>query len=291
MMMLPQLLFTGVCIGSIYALVALGFVLLIRAANVVNFAQGEFSMLGAYFMVIALLGFGMNYFVAVVVAVVLMAAFGILFAGVTYWPLRERGQIPVIISTIGAGILLSNLVLATYGPSPQVLPGLFQGEGWLVGPVFMDSQYVAIVVITIALVGLQYVVFEMTTVGKKIQATSQDQEMAKLLGIPVAVMILGIFAYSAALGALAGILIAPILFVTIGLGALIGVKAFAANIIGGFGSIPGAIIGGLVIGIVETLGAGYISVPYKDAFAFIILIAFLLVRPQGVFGERIAEKA
>ena len=291
MMMLPQLLFTGVCIGSIYALVALGFVLLIRAANVVNFAQGEFSMLGAYFMVIALLGFGMNYFVAVVVAVVLMAAFGILFAGVTYWPLRERGQIPVIISTIGAGILLDNLVLATYGPSPQVLPGLFQGEGWLVGPVFMDSQYVAIVVITIALVGLQYVVFEMTTVGKKIQATSQDQEMAKLLGIPVAVMILGIFAYSAALGALAGILIAPILFVTIGLGALIGVKAFAANIIGGFGSIPGAIIGGLVIGIVETLGAGYISVPYKDAFAFIILIAFLLVRPQGVFGERIAEKA
>lgn len=291
MMMLPQLLFTGVCIGSIYALVALGFVLLIRAANVVNFAQGEFSMLGAYFMVIALLGFGMNYFVALVVAVVLMAAFGVLFAGITYWPLRERGQIPVIISTIGAGILLDNLVLATYGPSPQVLPGLFQGEGWLVGPVFMDSQYVAIVVITIALVGLQYVVFEMTTVGKKIQATSQDQEMAKLLGIPVALMILGIFAYSAALGALAGILIAPILFVTIGLGALIGVKAFAANIIGGFGSIPGAIIGGLVIGIVETLGAGYISVPYKDAFAFIILIAFLLVRPQGVFGERIAEKA
>ena len=291
MLMLPQLLFTGVCIGSIYALVALGFVLLIRAANVVNFAQGEFSMLGAYAMVIVLLGLGMNYFVALLVAVVLMAAFGILFAGVTYWPLRERGQIPVIISTIGAGILLDNLVLATYGPSPQVLPGLFQGEGWLVGPVFMDSQYVAIVVITIALVGLQYVVFEMTTVGKKIQATSQDQEMAKLLGIPVAVMILGIFAYSAALGALAGILIAPVLFVTIGLGALIGVKAFAANIIGGFGSIPGAIIGGLVIGIVETLGAGYISVPYKDAFAFIILIAFLLVRPQGVFGERIAEKA
>jgi len=291
MTMLPQLLFTGICIGSIYALVSLGFVLLIRAANIVNFAQGQFSMLGAYFMVILFASLGLNYGLSLFLAVVLMAVFGVLFACISYWPLRDRNPITVIISTIGAGILLDNTVLAAYGPSPQVLRGLFEGEGFLVGPIFMDSQYLSIIVVTVVLVSLQYLVFEKTIVGKKIQATSQDREMASILGIPTALMIMGIFAYSAALGGLAGILIAPILYVSVGISALIGVKAFAANIIGGFGSIPGAIFGGLIIGIVETLGAAYISVPYRDAFAFIILIIVLLVRPQGLFGERIAEKA
>jgi len=291
MSMLPQLLFTGICIGSIYALVSLGFVLLIRAANIVNFAQGQFSMLGAYFMVILFVSLGLNYGLSLFLAVVLMAVFGVLFACVSYWPLRDRNPIAVIISTIGAGILLDNTVLAAYGPSPQVLRGIFEGEGFLVGPIYMDSQYLSIIVVTAVLVCLQYLVFEKTMVGKKIQATSQDREMASILGIPTALVIMGIFAYSAALGGLAGILIAPILYVSVGISALIGVKAFAANIIGGFGSIPGAIFGGLIIGIVETLGAAYISVPYRDAFAFIILIVVLLVRPQGLFGERISEKA
>ena len=291
MTMLPQLLFTGICIGSIYALVSLGFVLLIRAANIVNFAQGQFSMLGAYFMVILFASLGLNYGLSLFLAVVLMAVFGVLFACVSYWPLRDRNPIAVIISTIGAGILLDNTVLAAYGPSPQVLRGLFEGEGFLVGPIYMDSQYLSIIVVTVVLVSLQYLVFEKTTIGKKIQATSQDREMAAILGIPTALIVMGIFAYSAALGGLAGILIAPILYVSVGISALIGVKAFAANIIGGFGSIPGAIFGGLIIGIVETLGAAYISVPYRDAFAFIILIIVLLVRPQGLFGERISEKA
>ena len=291
MSMLPQLLFTGICIGSIYALVSLGFVLLIRAANIVNFAQGQVSMLGAYFMVILFASLGLNYGLSLFLAVVLMAVFGVLFACVSYWPLRDRNPIAVIISTIGAGILLDNTVLAAYGPSPQVLRGLFEGEGFLVGPIYMDSQYLSIIVVTAVLVSLQYLVFEKTTIGKKIQATSQDREMAAILGIPTALIVMGIFAYSAALGGLAGILIAPILYVSVGISALIGVKAFAANIIGGFGSIPGAIFGGLIIGIVETLGAAYISVPYRDAFAFIILIIVLLVRPQGLFGERISEKA
>ena len=289
--LVPQLLFIGVGIGAIYALVALGFVLLIRAANVVNFAQGEFSMLGAYAMVVLFSGLGVPYWASVVVAVVAMALFGVVFAGMTFWPLRFRGQLPVIISTIGASILLSNLVLVLYGPSPQVLPGLFDSPGFEVGGVFMDSQYLAIIVFTAVLVLLQYLVFERTLLGKRLQATSQDKEMASLLGIPVALMVLITFAYSAALGGFAGVLVAPVLFVSVGMGALISLKAFAANIIGGFGSIPGAILGGLGLGIVETFGAAYISVPYKDAIAFAVLLLFLLVRPQGLFGERIAEKA
>ena len=291
MSMLPQLLFTGIGIGSIYAMVSLGFVLLIRSANVVNFAQGEFSMLGAYIMLILLVSFHVPYLLALVVSVVVMGVVGIIFGFVTYWPLRTRGQIPVIISTIGAGILLENFVLATYGPSPQVLPGMFNASGILVGNIFMDSQYLTMIVVAFVLVTLQHLIFEKTMVGKKIQATSMDREAASLLGIPVLTLIFGIFFYSAALGGLAGILVAPILFVSIGIASIVALKAFAANIIGGFGSIPGAIIGGLLIGIVETLGAAYISVPYKDAYAFLMLLAVLLVRPRGLFGERVAEKA
>jgi branched-chain amino acid transport system permease protein len=220
-----------------------------------------------------------------------MAGFGIVFAGAVYWPLRFRGQIPVIISTIGASILLENLVLTLYGPSPQVLPGLFDNPGFMVGSIFMDTQYLSIMVAAILMVGVQYVVFERTLLGKKLQATSQDKEMASLLGIPVGLMILITFAYSATLGGIAGVLVAPILFVSVGMASAIALKAFAANIIGGFGSIPGAILGGLILGVAETLGASYISVPYKDAFGFIILLLVLLVRPQGLFGERIAEKA
>ncbi len=141
------------------------------------------------------------------------------------------------------------------------------------------------------LVVLQYLVFEKTMLGKRLQATSQDKEMASLLGIPVARMVLITFAYSAALGGFAGVLLAPILFVSVGMGALISLKAFAANIIGGFGSIPGAIAGGVALGMVETFGAAFISVPYKDAIAFGVLLLFLLIRPQGLFGERVAEKA
>ena len=286
-----QLLFTGLGIGSIYALVSLGFVLLIRAASVVNFAQGEFSMLAAYLMVILANDLGVPYYLSIPIVIVLMAAFGILFAGAVYWPLRHRGQLPVIISTIGASILIANTVLASYGASPQVLPPLFDSPGIEIGDVFMDSQYLAIIVITALLVLLQYVIFERTLLGKKLQATSQDKEMASLLGIPVAVMVLVTFGYSAALGGVAGVLVAPVLFVSTGMGAVVALKAFAANIIGGFGSIPGAIIGGLSIGVAETMGASYISVPYKDAFAFALLLLVLLVRPQGIYGERIAEKA
>jgi branched-chain amino acid transport system permease protein len=288
---LLQLLFTGFGIGAIYALVALGFVLLIRAAAVVNFGQGEFAMLGAYLLVIFFNLMALPYWLSIILAIVLMAGFGVVFAGATYWPLRNRGGLPVIISTIGASIFLENMVLVLYGPNSEQVDGVFDAPGIQLGPVFMDSQYLTIIVVATLLVALQYLIFEKTLLGKKLQATSQDKEMASLLGIPVAAMILITFAYSAALGGIAGILVAPILFVSTGMAGVIALKAFAANIIGGYGSIPGAILGGLSLGVVETLGAAYISVPYKDAFAFLMLLSFLMVRPQGLFGERISEKA
>jgi branched-chain amino acid transport system permease protein len=286
-----QLLFTGLGIGAIYALVALGFVLIYRATNVVNFAQGEFSMVAAYLMVIFAVDLSLPYWLAFVIALSCMVVFGILFNLGVYYPLRHRTFLPIIISTLGASIFLSNGMLAAYGPQPQVLPGWFSIPGFLVGEVYLDSQYLLILAATLVLVVVQYVFFEHTLLGKKLQATSQDKEMAALLGIPVATMIMITFIWSAVLGGLAGILVAPVLFVSIGMGATVALKAFAATIIGGFGEVSGAILGGLALGIIETFGATYISVPYKDAFAFVVLIVFLILRPQGIFGERIAEKA
>jgi branched-chain amino acid transport system permease protein len=286
-----QLLFTGLGIGSIYALVALGFVLIYRATNVVNFAQGDFAMLGAFAMVVLCIDLGLPYWAGLLITVAFMAAFGALFNLGVYYPLRHRTFLPVIISTIGASILLENGVLAAYGPRPQSLPGVFQSQGFSIGPVFFDSQYLTILAVTVVLVVLQYLFFERTLIGKKMQAVSQDKEMASLLGIPVALMIMLTFVYSATLGGIAGILVAPILFVSVNMGSSIALKAFAASIIGGFGDVTGAIVGGLALGVIETFGASYISVPYKDAFGFIVLFVFLLFRPQGIFGERIAEKA
>src|SRR5271163_4542605 len=264
-----QLLFTGVGIGAVYALVALGFVLIFRATNVVNFAQGEFSVVAGYLMVVFAVDLGWPYWLAFAIAIAGMALLGAIFNLLVYYPLRNRSYLPVIISTIGASIFLSNGVLALYGPQPQVLPGWFDTPGIQLGPVYLDSQYLIIIAVTLALVAFQYWLFERTLLGKKLQATSQDKEMAALLGIPVA----------------------PILFVSIQMGSTIALKAFAATIIGGFGDVAGAILGGFAIGIIETFGAAYISVPFKDAFAFLVLILFLALRPQGIFGERVAEKA
>jgi branched-chain amino acid transport system permease protein len=286
-----QLLFTGLGIGSIYALVALGFVLIFRATNVVNFAQGDFAMLGAFAMVILAVELGFSYWLSILITVVIMAVFGALFNLGVYYPLRNRTFLPVIISTIGASILLENGMLAAHGPQPQSLPSLFDSPGFSLGPVFFDIQYLVILAVTLAMVVFQYLLFERTLLGKKMQATSQDKEMASMLGIPVAWMIMITFIYSSVLGGLAGILVAPILFVSVGMGSSIALKAFAASIIGGFGNVTGAIVGGLALGVVETFGAAYISVPYKDAFAFLVLLIFLLFRPQGLFGEKVGEKA
>jgi len=286
-----QLFFTGIGIGAIYALVALGFVLIYRATNVVNFAQGDFAMLGAFAMILLAVDLNWPYWLSIIITLAGLVVFGALFNLGVYYPLRHRSFLPVIISTIGASILLENGVLFAYGPAPQSLPGMFETQGFNIGGVFFDSQYLLILVVTVVMVALQYSFFEQTLIGKKMQATSQDKEMASLLGIPVALMIMLTFIYSATLGGLAGILVGPILFVSVGMGSSIALKAFAASIIGGFGDVTGAVVGGLALGVIETFGAAYISVPYKDGFAFLVLFVFLLIRPQGFFGERVAEKA
>lgn len=286
-----QILFSGLAVGAIYSLVALGFVLIIRATNVVNFAQGDFAMLGAFAMMTMLTILKLPYWLSFLLSLAVMTVFGVIFNYGVYYPLRNRSFLPVIISTLGASIFLQNTVLAVYGPQPQPLEKVFKTSGFEIGGVFLDSQYLVILAVTVVAVAFQYFLFEHTLLGKKLQATSQDKDMARLLGIPVAWMIAITFIYSATLGGLAGILIGPVLFVSIGMGSIIALKAFSATIIGGFGDVTGAIVGGLLLGVVESFAGAYISVPYKDAFGFLLLFIFLLIRPQGIFGEKISEKA
>jgi len=290
-----QLVFAGLAIGSVYALVALGFVMIFRATNVVNFAQGEFSMLGAYFLVALWQGLKLDYFAAIALALLLMVGIGLLFEITVYYPLRNRTFLPVIIATIGASIMFQNGALAIFGSSPEKVRPVIEtvgGTGGVtVAGVFFDYQYLIILAVAVLLVGLQYLFFEYTLLGKKMQATSQDKDMARLLGIPVVYMIALTFIYSSLLGGLSGMLVAPIFFVTHKMGATLGLKAFAATICGGFGDVRGAIVGGLALGVIESFGSAYISAVYKDAFSFLVLIVILLVRPQGIFGEKVSEKA
>jgi branched-chain amino acid transport system permease protein len=277
--------------GSIYALVALGFVLIFNAVNVVNFAQGEFAMVPAFVAVWLMSSLNIPFALTCVITVIFMGVFGIVFQRIAYYPLRHRSFLPVVISTIGVGIFLKNGAQIIFGAEPLSMPRPTSATALNMLGVFVDPQYIVIILCTLVLLGFQHFFFEKTMLGKKMLATAQDKQMARLLGIRVGKMIAITFAYSSILGAVAGILVGPIFFVTKEMGAMIGLKAFCSAILGGFGSVPGAILGGLFLGVIEVFASYYISSAYRDAFAFIILILVLLLRPQGFFGEKIAEKA
>ncbi len=287
-----QLLVSGLAYGSIYALVALGFVLIYNAVGVVNFAQGEFVMVPSYIAVVFLNFWGLPFILAYLGTILVACLFGLLFQQVAYYPLRHRTYLPVIISTIGASIFLQNAALVVFGAEPKKPESIFRpGDTFEISGIFIVPQYVLILVVTLLLVAFQYYLFERTKLGKQLQATAQDKTTAQLMGIQVNHMIIFTFMYSAVLGAVAGILVSPLLLVSKTMGGGLALKAFSATIIGGFGSVPGAILGGLFLGIAEKMAARYISSAYEQAFAFIILIVVLLIKPEGLFGEKISEKA
>jgi branched-chain amino acid transport system permease protein len=285
-----QLGVAGLAIGMIYALVALGFVLIFNAVNVVNFAQGDFAMFPAFVVSFLLTSSGLPMPLAIAGTLLFAVVFGLLFNRLVYYPLRKRSFVPVIIATIGVSVFLKNIALVLFGADPRKVEPLVHGVTRIFGPT-VNAQYLVIIGVTVVLLVLQYLLFDKTMLGKRLQATAQNREMASLLGINTHVMIAATFAYSALLGAVAGILVAPLFGVTTELGTLIALKAFAATVIGGFGSVPGAVVGAVFLGLIEIFGAAYVSSDYKDAFAFVILIAVLLLRPQGFFGERVGQHA
>lgn len=286
-----QILLNGVAIGCIYALVSCGFVWVYATVGAVNFAHGELVMVGAYLGVTAAVLLGWPPAAALVGAVAAGAVLGFLFQAVAFAPVRARPPLTFIVVSIGMSILLRNGALVLWGPDPVAPPDLLGGRMMWLGDARVSAHQVLIVVVTLAVFAAQAVFFAHTRLGRRLQATAEDQETARLMGIDVRAMTVLTFALSAALAALAGTLAAPVIFVSPDLGLFIILKAFIALVIGGFGSIPGTLVGGVLLGVLEVLTGAYVSSAYKDVVAFLVLVGTLLVLPHGLFGERVGDRA
>jgi len=286
---LLQFLLAGLTVGAIYALVALGFAIIYNASHVINFAQGEFVMVGGMGTA-SFLGAGLPLPLAALAAVGGATLVGLALEKLAVEPARGAPVVTLIIITIGASILLRGLAALVWDKKIHSLPA-FSGETPLaIGGATLLPQTLWVLGATVLTVGLLWWFFNRTLTGKAILAVSHNRLAAQLMGISVRRVLLVSFGLSAALGALAGVLIAPISFTSWDVGVMLGLKGFAAAILGGMGSGPGAIAGGLVLGLVEALGAGYLSSAYKDVFAFVIILAALVFLPNGLAGRRAAER-
>lgn len=290
---LVQILISGLAMGAIYGLVALGFVLLINAVNIINFAQGEFVMLGAF--LVYTLGspdmLGLPFPLAFALVVAAAAAIGVAFERLSYRPLRGGDFATYLVGTLAAAVIIKNLAQQIWGPVPFSYTEPFGRQVLRLGALTVLPQHLLILAFTAVLVVALYGFFFYTRTGKMMRATAQDRAAAQLIGIRVARIGTVTFALATALGCLAGVLLAPVFFVNLDMGFPMGLKAFVATIVGGWGSVPGAIAGGALVGVVEVLATTFLNSQYKDAYAFAILILFLILRPQGIFGEKVADKA
>ena len=285
-----MLLVSGISMGIVYGLISMGMVLIFRSVGVMNFAQGEFLMMGGYFCYTFNRILQLPISISVVLSSILMGALGVVFMRTSYWPLRKAQTRAIIVSAMGASIALKEGARLIWGSIPlsldKVAPGTLH-----IATTAIQWQNIAIIGISMLLMSLVYILLEKTFVGHIMQATAQDQYMASLTGIPVIVSIGMTFALSAIITGIGGGLLAPIFFLNNTMGMTSGAKAFAAIVIGGFGSVPGAIIGGLIVGLVESFGGAYISTTYQLVIIYVVLVVMLMFRPQGIFGDRIQEKA
>jgi branched-chain amino acid transport system permease protein len=284
-----QFLLGGLTVGAIYALVALGFAIIYNASHVINFAQGEFVMIGGMLSV-SLAGAGLPLWLAVPAAVLAAAAAGLALEKFAVEPARGASVVTLIIITIGASILLRGLATLVWDKNLHALPP-FSGERpiELAGATILP-QSLWVLGVTLLIVVLLGWFFGRTLLGKAMLASSHNPLAARLCGINVRHVLLLSFGLSAALGAIAGSLIAPITLTSWDVGVMLGLKGFAAAILGGLGSGAGAVAGGLLLGVAESLGAGYLSSAYKDAIAFVILLAVLFFLPNGLFGRASADR-
>ena len=278
-----QLVLNGLAVGCIYGLVALGFVLIYKTTELVNFAQGDLLMLGAFTCYMLVVWYGVGYWLAFALAVVVVALFGAALDATVLRRVIGQPQFAVVMLTIGLGATFRSFASITWGSEIYTLPTPFSARQTMVGKVSVSHEYVAIIVGTVLLCAALYTFFTYTKVGVAMQATSQNQLAAYYMGIPVKRMFSLIWAISAGVAAVAGILLAPVSLIDVNLG-FIGLKAFAAAVLGGFGSILGALIGGLTIGLIEMFAGTYLPQGFKDVAAYVVLLVVLAVRPQGMFG-------
>ena len=286
-----QLLLAGVAQGCVYALVALGFVLIYKATETVNFAQGDLMMLGGFFALTASVIMGWPYWATILFAVAMMAIVGMLVERLVLRPVLGQPAFTVVMITIGVGYVLRGVVtmMPGWGTDTFTFPSPFAEGTFPVGGVIVGVQQVSVILMTAALVAVLYFFFRFSKLGVAMQATSQNQLAAAYMGIPVRRVNMMIWGLSAGVAAFAGILLAPVTFVHSNMG-FIGLKAFPAAVVGGFGSVPGAIVGGLIIGLVEAFAGRYLPEGFKDVAAYVVVLAVLLVKPSGIFGETARKK-
>ncbi|WP_085505395.1 branched-chain amino acid ABC transporter permease [Thalassobacillus devorans] len=280
-----QFLISGLTIGSIYAIVALGFVTIYSVTKVINLAQGEFVMLGGMIM-FSLLKLGIPYLIAFLTTIAMVIMIGWLLERTIVRKAKGADALSLIILTIGAAIFIRGIASMIWGKDSVKVASFASNEPVSVMGATITPQSIWVMVFMLVIVAGLFLLIEKTMLGKAFRACSVNPLAARLMAVSPKKMSSFSFALSAGLGALAGLVIAPIIFPAYDMGVMLGIKGFSATILGGLGSAPGAVLGGLLLGVIESLGAGFISSGMKDAIAFGFVLMLLLIRPYGLLGEK-----
>ena len=288
---LLQLVISGIAQGCIYGLIALGFVLIYKATETVSFAQGELMMLGAFCGLACMTMLGFPYWLSVLTTIAGMAAFGMLLERIVIRPILGQPAFSIVMLTIGIGYVTRGLItmIPTIGTETHALPVPYKDQIWNLAGLVLNVEQMMVIAVTAVMCVILYLLFRYSKLGIAMQAASQNQLAAYYMGIPVKQLNGIAWGLAAAVAAVAGLLLAPITFVHANMG-FIGLKAMPAAVVGGFGSLPGAIVGGLTIGIVESLSGFYLPDGFKDTAAYVVVLIMLVVKPNGLFGEKLSKK-
>ncbi len=285
MMIFIQYVINGLIIGGAYALIGVGLTLILGIMNVVNFAHGEMYMLGAYFLFTSFTILGINFYLSILLAIAAVMVVGFICEKVILKPLRRRTIETILLAMIGLSFFFQNIVMLIWSAVPQAIKSPFPPNAYLVGGLYFIPQRILVICIAFILVLLTHLLLKKTKIGKAMRATFLDVEAASLMGINSDRIFSFTFVLGAGLAGASGVLLGPIFNVHPFIGNLANMKAFSIVIIGGLGSFTGAITAGLLLGVFESLGAGYVSSGYQDAVGFLMLILILIFKPTGLFGK------
>ncbi|PID04215.1 branched-chain amino acid ABC transporter permease [Sporosarcina sp. P2] len=287
--MIVDQLINGIVLGSVYALMAIGYTMVWNVLRFINFAHGEVYMGGA-FVALTTMYLGAPVWLAYSCGMLSGALLGYLMEKLVYKKMRTAPKLNLLIAAIGIAIVLQNSAQLIWGASPERLASPFLANNVNIGGMMVNQHYIFIIIVTIIVMFLLEFFMNRTLMGKAVQAASQNIQATELMGINANKVISITFAIGSGVGALAGILVGPVFLVFPTMGVFAGLKGFTASVMGGMGNIPGAMVAGLMLGVLESFAAGFISSGYRDAVAMVILLAILLLRPQGIFGKVVAEK-